>query len=408
MAAGYFEAGKTSDVATFEMFVRHLPQGRHYLVAAGHAQAVEYLENLRFTPEEIAWLRTLPQFSRVEPDFWQYLLRFRFTGTLLAPPEGTPIYAREPLLIVRAPLIEAQVVETYLLAMVGFQTMIASKAAHLCEAADGRPVVEFGSRRAHSPEAGLYAARAAYIGGCVGTSNTLAGYRFGIPVFGTSAHSWVLSFVTEREAFRRLQRLLGDRCAYLVDTFDTIEGTRQAAALGRPIWGVRLDSGDLISLSREVRGILDAAGLSHAKIMATNELDEEPIREILAAKAPIDVFGVGTALATSADSPALGAVYKLVEIESDGVKRYPAKRSPGKENLAGIKQIFRHGQFDILGRSEETADPAAVPLLRPILAGGKRTGPLPSAEESRALTLLERPRPGRWVDLSNRLKVLQQ
>lgn len=409
MAAGYFEAGKASEIATFEMFVRRLPQGRHYLVAAGLPQAVEYLEALQFRAEEVAWLRSLPQFSRVPPEFWSYLLKFRFTGSLAAAPEGTAMHAKEPLLVVRAPLIEAQLVETYLLSMVGFQTLIATKAAHLLEVADGRPIVEFGSRRAHSPQAGLYAARAAYIGGCVGTSNVMAGYQYGIPLFGTSAHSWILAFESEREAFRKLQELLGDRCAYLVDTYDTLEGTRMAASLGKPIWGIRLDSGNIVSLAKSARKILDDAGLRHAKIMATNELDEDRIREILASGAPVDVFGVGTALATSSDAPALGAVYKLVEIEVNGVSRYPSKKSEEKATLAGAKQVFRYSGFDVLGRMDEepVTDGDYVRVLKPIMANGRRIAPLPSIEEARAHAQLDRPRPGAWVDLSAELLKIQ-
>lgn len=409
MAAGYFEAGKANEIATFEMFVRRLPQGRHYLVAAGLPQAVEYLETLHFRTEEVAWLRSLPQFSRVPPEFWSYLLKFRFTGSLAAAPEGTAMHPKEPLLVVRAPLIEAQLVETYLLSMVGFQTLIATKAAHLLEVADERPIVEFGTRRAHSPQAGVYAARAAYIGGCAGTSNVMAGYQYGIPLFGTSAHSWILAFESEREAFRKLQELLGDRCAYLVDTYDTLEGTRKAASLGKPIWGVRLDSGNIVSLAKGARKILDDAGLRHAKIMATNELDEVRIREILAAGAPVDVFGVGTALATSSDSPALGAVYKLVEIEVDGVSRFPSKKSEEKATLAGAKQVFRYSGFDVLGRMNEepTADGEYVRVLKPVMANGRRIAPLPSIEEARAHAQLDRPRPGAWVDLSAELLKIQ-
>ncbi len=219
-------------------------------------------------------------------------------------PEGTPIFANEPFLTVRAPLIEAQIVETYLLATIGFQSLVATKASRMVEVAGGRAVVDFGTRRAHSPEAGVLAGRASYIGGCIGTSNTETGFRYGIPVFGTAAHSWVQSFESETEAFERLQTLLGDATAYLIDTYDTIEGARTAAALGQPLWGVRLDSGNLVELSREVRKILDDAGLQDAKIMATSDLNEYKILEFAAAGAPIDAFGVGTDLATSADSPA--------------------------------------------------------------------------------------------------------
>ena len=215
MAAGYFQAGKTSQIATFEFTVRHLPANRNFVIAAGLPQAVDYLLNLQFTDEEIAYLRGLPQFRHAPPEFFDYLRSFRFTGDLFAVPEGTPLFAGEPLLCLRAPIIEAQIPETYLLSAITFPTLIASKAARCVESAQGRPVVEFGTRRAHTPEAGLLGARAAYIGGCSGTSNTLAGMRFGIPVSGTSAHSWVMSFACEMKAFRCLQNTLGEATVQL-------------------------------------------------------------------------------------------------------------------------------------------------------------------------------------------------
>jgi nicotinate phosphoribosyltransferase len=260
MAAGYFMAGKTQETATFELFVRRLPPRRDYLVVCGLEQAVDYLTRLRFEAREIAYLQGLPQFSQAPAGFWDYLAEFRFTGDLFAVPEGTVMFAGEPLLTVRAPLIEAQIPETYLLSTIGFQTVIASKAARILAAAAGRDVVEFGCRRAHAPEAGCLAGRAAFLAGCAGTSNVEAGMRFGVPVFGTAAHSWVLSFEQELESFRQLQKLLGEKTVQLIDTYDTAEGARRAVEAGRPLWGVRLDSGDLLALSKEVRAILDAAG----------------------------------------------------------------------------------------------------------------------------------------------------
>ena len=246
MAAGYFDAGKASEKATFELTIRRLPEHRNYVIAAGLPQIVDYLLNLSFTAEEIAYLRGLPQFALASPAFFDYLRDFRFTGDLFAVPEGTILFAGEPALTLRAPIVEAQIPETYLLSAITFQTLIASKAARCAEAAGTRPVVEFGTRRAHSPEAGTLGARAAYIGGCAGTSNTLAGFRYGIPVMGTAAHSWVMSFACEMEAFRKLQRVLGAATVQLLDTYDTLEGARHAAKLGGPMWGVRLDSGDFV------------------------------------------------------------------------------------------------------------------------------------------------------------------
>ena len=281
MAAGYWQAGKSGETATFELFVRRLPDHRNFLIAAGLEQAVEYLLHMRFGEEEISYLRGLPHFANVDAGFFDQLRSWRFTGDLFAVREGTPLFAGEPFLTLRAPLLESQIPETYLLSTVGFQSLIATKAARIVDAAGGRAVVEFGTRRAHSPEAGVLAGRAAYIGGCRGTSNTLTGLRFGIPVFGTAAHSWVLSFPTELEAFRRLQQLLGDTTAYLIDTYDTLEGARRAASLGAPFWGVRLDSGNLVELSRAVRAILDDSGQPQAKIMATGDLNEYKILELV-------------------------------------------------------------------------------------------------------------------------------
>src|ERR1700730_10146536 len=384
MAAGYFESGKADEVATFELFFRHLPRYRNFVLAAGLEQVVEYLQNLHFEDEEILYLRSLPQFQRVSPAFFDALRRLRFNGDLFAMAEGTPIFAGEPFLTVRAPRIEAQSAEQYLLATVGFQSLIATKAARMVDVAGGRAVVDFRTRRAHSPEAGVLAGRAAYIGGCIGSSNTETGFRYGIPVFGTAAHSWIQAFPNEREAYEVLQKLLGEATVYLIDTYDTIAGARLAASLGRPLWGVRLDSGNLVELSRAVRKILDDAGLPDAKIMATSDLNEYKILEFAATGAPIDAFGVGTDLATSTDSPNLGVVYKLVELDG----RYTAKFSEDKHTLPGAKQIFRFANHDVIACSWEClgcgpGEPEARALLRPVLLGGKLVEPLPNVSEAR-------------------------
>ncbi len=425
MAAGYFEAGKLDERATFELFVRRLPHNRNFVIATGLAQAVEYLLNLRFTGAEIDYLRTLPQFAHTSAGFFDYLANLRFTGDLFAVPEGTPLFPNEPFLTLRAPLVEAQIPETYLLATIGFQSMIATKAARVVKAALGRSVVEFGTRRAHSPEAGVLAGRAAYIGGCGGTSNTEAGMRFGVPVFGTAAHSWVMSFPDEMLAFKQLQTLLGESTVYLIDSYDTLEGARKAAALGRPLWGVRLDSGNMVTLAPAVRKILDDAGLPETKIMATGDLNEYKIHELVAARAPIDVFGVGTELSTSADAPTLGVVYKMVELEDSGNRRYTAKLSEDKHTLPGSKQVFRYETHDLLARSNEcpSCPDGAAPseaLLRPVMIGGALIEPLPTAAEARnhaaeCLSRLPAPchslfeRPDAWrVDLSPELEDLYE
>jgi nicotinate phosphoribosyltransferase len=292
------------------------------------------------------------------------------------------LYEGQPVMNIRAPLIEGQIPETYLLSAITFETLIATKAARIVHASEGRDVIEFGTRRAHTPEAGVLGARAAYIGGCAGTSNVLAGYRFGIPVMGTAAHSWVMSFSTEAEAFSALQRLLGENTIQLIDTYDPVEGARIAASLGKPLWGVRIDSGDLPALSREVRGILDAAGLQDTRIMASGDLDESKIAAIVATGAPIDAFGVGTELATSGDAPSMGAIYKLVEIKHDGEVRYTSKSSPDKHTIPGTKQLFRYPEFDLLGLHNECAGGAEA-MLKPVIIGGDLVCPLPSAEQIR-------------------------
>ena len=381
MAAGYFEAGKVDEKATFEAAIRRLPPHRNFVLAAGLPQIVDYLLNLSFAAEEIDYLRSLAQFRNASPAFWDYLGRFRFTGDLFAVPEGTPLFAGEPLLAIRGPIIEAQIPETYLLSAITFQTLIASKAVRSVEASGGRPVVEFGTRRAHTPEAGVLGARASYLGGCAGTSNTLAGFRYGIPVVGTSAHSWVMSFPCEMEAFRRLQRVLGDSTVQLLDTYNSLEGARHAAKLGKPLGGVRIDSGDFLSLSRQIRTILDEAGLPEAKIMASGDLDEYRIRDLVNDGAPIDTFGLGTQLSTSADAPHMSATYKLVELDISGIKRFTAKYSQDKISVPGSKQVFRDVARDVIARSGECGKGEA--LLKPVILGGRLIEPLPTIEQAR-------------------------
>ena len=405
MAAGYFAAGKHLEIGTFELTIRRLPRHRDFVLMAGLERAIDYLLNLKFEPDEIAYLRGLPQFRRADAGFWDYLAGFRFTGDVFAVPEGNVIYEGQPVMNVRAPVIEGQIAETYLLSAITFETLIASKAARIVHAAAGRDVVEFGTRRAHTPEAGVLGARAAYIAGCAGTSNTLAGFRYGIPVFGTAAHSWVLSFATEAEAFAQLQRLLEDKTVQLLDTYDTIEAAKLIGRMGGPLWGVRLDSGDFLSLSREVRRILP-----DAKIMASGDLDEKKIAELLAAGAPIDAFGVGTELAVSADAPSMGAVYKLVEIEHEGHVRHTAKRSPDKATLPGAKQLFRFAEYDLLALHDECAGGAKA-MLEPWVLGGQLIRPLPSLEDIRRRAkcgLAEWPSGSRRTEHSLALKELNE
>jgi len=389
MMAGYYNSGLMPR-ASFELYVRELPRNRSFLVAGGLEQALEYLEGVRFTHTEIEYLRRLPVLQGVRRDFFDdYLPRFRFTGEVWAVEEGTPIFPPSPLLRVTAPLPEAQLVETALLAYVGFQTSVASRAVRIVEAAAGRPVVEFGARRAHGLEAGVLAARAAFLGGCAATSSVEAGRRFGIPVSGTMAHSWVTAFPEELEAFRQYAQAFGGHAVLLLDTFDTIDAARSIVAGGLRPQAVRLDSGDLVALSRQVRAILDEGGLRETEIFVSGDLDEWRIQEIIRSSAPADGFGVGAALSTASDAPSLGAVYKLVEIERAGRNLPIMKRSVGKQTHPGRKQIWRNvrdGQAigDLIELDDRTPDIATSrPLLTRVMSNGQRDAPAADASELR-------------------------
>jgi nicotinate phosphoribosyltransferase len=389
MLAGYFVAGMDQR-ATFEMFVRELPDHRGYLVAAGLQQALEYLEGLRFTPEQVAYLRRLPVFGQVPPAFFDdYLPRFRFRGDVWAVEEGTPLFPHEPFLRVTAPLQQAQFVETALLAIVTFQTSIASKAARVVEAAGDGPVIEFGSRRAHGVEAGILAARAAYLAGCAATSNVEAGFRFGVPVSGTMAHSWVMAFEDEMEAFRQYARIYGDRTVLLIDTYDVMKAVDRVAASELRPAALRVDSGEVLAESRAMREKLDRAGLASTGIFVSGDLDEHKIATLREARAPVTGWGVGTALSTSKDAPALGGVYKLVEIERDGRHVPVLKHSEGKASYAGAKQawrVFQNGRAsgDVLGCAAERGPERARPLLQRVMVGGAAAGARPPLADLRA------------------------
>jgi len=383
MAAGYWRAGLT-EPATFELFVRRLPPRRAFLVAAGLEEALDLLAHLRFNDEDLVWLRDLPVFAHTPADFFDdYLRHFCFSGSVWAVPEGTPVFQGEPILRVTAPLPEAQLVETALLATIAFATNVASKAARVVQAAAGRPVIEFGARRAHGTGASLSAARAAFIGGCDGTSLVAAGRRYGIPTAGTMAHSWVQTFADEIDAFREFSRTFPGTAAFLLDTYDTLTATDKLVASGLKPAMVRLDSGEVISLSRQVRAKLDAAGLSATKIFATGDLDEYRIATIVKEGAPIDGFGVGTALSTVSDAPALSAVYKLVEVHRQGASAGVVKSSPGKHTWPCPKQIWRvmeNGRAvrDVIAEVDEPPPPGGVALLQRVMEHGRILAPSPS------------------------------
>ena len=387
MAAGYVQTGFDAR-ATFELFVRNLPERRNYLVAAGLEQALEFLQGVRFGTQEIDFLKQHPAFGSVGRQFFEYLAAFRFTGDVWAMPEGTVFFPGEPVLRVTAPIAEAQIVETYLLATINFQTMIASKAARVVTAARGRPVIEFGTRRAHGMESGVLAARAAFIGGCQGTSNVEAGRRFGMATYGTQAHSWIMAHEDEEQAFRQFLEIFPEHAILLVDTYDVRAAVGKILSLGRKPRGVRLDSGDLAADSRWVRKRLDEAGWNDVQVFASGDLDEDRITSLLEQGAEIGGFGVGTSLATSNDAPALGVIYKLVELERGGQVRSAAKFSEAKVTYPGRKQVLRRsgadGTYseDVIALEEETTAGAEA-LLVQAMRGGKPLGQATDLNETR-------------------------
>jgi nicotinate phosphoribosyltransferase len=382
MAQSYWRLGMNEE-ATFDLFVREAPPNRRFLVSAGLEPALAVLRDFRFDKGALEYLSSL---GRFDDAFLAWIGGTRFTGDVWAIPEGEPFLPNEPLLRVDAPLIEAQLVETALLNTIIFQSGIASKAARVVIAARGRSVVDFGARRTHGADASLKAARAAYAAGCDGTSNMLAGRLFGIPLYGTMAHSYVMAFEEEIDAFRAYAEEFPDGAVLLIDTYDTIEGARRAARVGREmrergrsLRGVRLDSGDIGSLSVAVRGILDEAGLADAQIIASGDLNEWRIADLTDEGAPVDAFGVGTEMVVAKDAPALGGVYKLVEYAGRG----RLKRSPGKGTRAGRKQVWRaEGLRDTIALEGERVE-GAEPLLQPVMRRGRVAVPLPSLSEIR-------------------------
>ncbi len=384
MVAGYFERGMDHK-STFELFVRNLPENRSYLIAAGLEQVIHYLENLRFTDEYVKYLKNHPVFKNISREFFNYLRGFRFGGDVYAIPEGTVIFANEPIIRVTASMIEAQIIETYLLSIINYQTLIASKASRVVHAAGGRGVIDFGTRRAHGPQAGVLAARACFIGGCVGTSNVLAAYELGIPPIGTVAHSWVMAYDDEYESFQDFHKVFPDNTTLLIDTYDTIKGAQLATKIGKKLKGVRLDSGNITLLSKRVRKILDDAGLEQVKITASGDLNEYKISQMIAKGACIDSFGVGTEMVTSKDTPALGGVYKLVEQEIEGKLMPKMKFSKDKATCPSKKQVYRFlnkkGLFkkDIIGLVDEVFD--TEKLLLPVIKQGKLIYKIPTVQQ---------------------------
>ncbi len=387
MAACYFDQGMTEE-ATFSLFIRKYPPNRGYFVAAGLEEALRYLETLRFSPEDLAYLESTGLFSA---KFLSYLEGVRFTGEVFALPEGSIFFKNEPVLEVSAPIIEAQLAETFIINAVSLQTLIASKAARSCHAAQGRPLIDFSLRRTQGTDAGLKVARASYLAGFQGTSNVLAGRLYGLPIFGTMAHSYITSFPREIEAFRVFARLFPGITTLLIDTYDNLQGARKAAEVGKEMEArgerlqyVRLDSGDIAAISKEVRKILDDSGLDYVRILASGGFDEFKIAQVLAAGGPVDSFAVGTKMGVSADAPYFDCAYKLVKYAGRPVM----KLSTGKVTLVDQKQIYRRyapdGQMlrDTIALRGEAA-PAGAPLLEKFMAGGRVTRKLPTLPESR-------------------------
>ena len=345
MANGYFETGMADNIAYFDMFFRRVPDGGGYAIMAGVEQVIEYLKNLKFTEEDIEFLRKKNLFC---DEFLDYLANFKFTCDVWAVPEGTPIFPHEPILTVRGPVIQAQFIETMILLTINHQSLIATKASRIARAAMGRPVMEFGTRRAHGGDAAIYGARAAYIGGCAATACTIADRDFGIKSTGTMAHSWVQMFPDEYSAFKKYAEIYPENCTLLVDTYNVLKsGVPNAINVFKELkpakMGIRIDSGDVAYLTKKARVMLDEAGLTDCQIVVSNSLDEYIIRDVIMEGACIDSFGVGERLITAKSQPVFGGVYKLVALETDGVTVPKIKISENIEKITnpGFKNLFR-------------------------------------------------------------------
>ncbi len=389
MANGYFELGKADEIAYFDVFYRTVPDGGGFAIAAGLEQVVEYIKNLRFTEEDIDFLRTKNMFS---DGFLKYLSEFRFTGDIYAVPEGTPVFPNEPIMIVRAPSIEAQFIETYVLLCLNHQSLIATKANRVVRAAEGRPVMEFGSRRAQGSDGAILGARAAYIGGCSATACTISDREFGIPAVGTMAHSWVQMFDTEYEAFVAYCKLYPNSATLLVDTYDVLRsGIPNAIRAFREVLvpmgitkcGIHLDSGDITYLSKKARKMLDEAGFTECKIVVSNSLDENIIRDIILQGAKIDSLGVGERLITAKSNPVFGGVYKLVAKEEGGevIPKIKISENPEKITNPHYKKVYRiidnetkEAIADLLTVYDEVVDESQpLTLFDPVQTWKKKT-----------------------------------
>jgi len=386
MVQAYLDHGENGE-AVFEFFVRSLPARRGFLMAAGLDSVVSFLEGARFTPDEVAWLRATKRFKDNALD---WLAGFRFAGSVHAMPEGTVFFPHEPILRITAPLAQAQLVESRIINILHYQSMIASKAARMVLAADGKVLSDFGLRSAHGAEAGMFASRASYIAGFGGAANVLAGERYGLPIVGTMAHSFVQMHGDEMKAFEAFARSRPDNVVLLIDTYDTERGARRVVELapklakdGIKIHGVRIDSGDLVAMSKSVRGILDAGGLKDTIILVSGGINEDTILKHKAAGAPIAGYGIGANLTTSQDAPTLDCAYKLQEYKGEPRR----KLSEGKQTWPGRKQVWRSlatdGRMNADTLSVETDEPTGDPLIALVMKDGKRLNPAPSFDAMR-------------------------
>jgi nicotinate phosphoribosyltransferase len=390
MCASYFE-NKRNEKATFDLFIRRMPPNRSHFIFAGLEQVLLFLKNMKFTSEHIDYLKK----QGFKQDFLDYLEKFRFTGEVWAVPEGTIVFPEEPLMRITAPIIEGQLAETFILNTINLQTMLTTKASRVVCAAQGRPIIEFGLRRSQGTDAGMKAARCSYIAGADGTSNVLAGMKYNIPVFGTMAHSFIMAFENEVDSFKAFAKTFPEKSTLLIDTYDDLKGAENAAKIakqlekrGHKLNAVRLDSGDLLNLSKKVRRILDSHGLKYVKVFASGDLDEYKVERLVEKGARIDAFGVGTRMSTSNDRPYVDVVYKLSGRIEDGIYAPAMKLSKGKLTLPGMKQVFRQrndkGQYtqDTISLDDEKVK--GQPLVLKVMENGQIAYSLPSLKDIRA------------------------
>lgn len=387
-AAAYF-INRVNVRASYELYIKGIPSSQNYLIAAGIEQVADYLLNFKFTSDDIKYLKNLPNLSSTPDEFFNYLAELRFSGDLWSIPEGTPFFSGEPILRVSAPVIEAQIVESFILSTINYQVTVASKAARIVEAAHGKKVIDFGFRRAPTPEAAHCATRAAYIAGFDATSNLEGGRRYGIPMIGTVPYSFVLAFKSEQEALKQYAKAFPEGTLVLIDTINQEEATREVIACGEKLRGVRISSRELGKLSKDVRSMLDSANHHQTEIIASGDLNEIKIDKLIKSEAPIDTFGVGADLVASRETPLVEGIYRLVEVEEKQGVRYPNKFYAGKETIPARKQILRkvdqQGKYcgDFIAKAGEVPADNEIAYIRKVIENGKLIAPLTPLKEIR-------------------------